>query len=208
MSTRGVGRRTPQQARAKQRRAELLDAAAQVLATAGYDGTTTTAVAKRAGASVGTVYEYFPDRTALVAALLERYRERLHAALEPLLAAAGPRNWRTSTRRIVDAFVSFYRDEPGYRVLWLESLTTPSLRAAGAAWASEFGALLAGALAFAKHLSPERRHAAASVCMYLVSGVTSMALTGEPRRVAPVVREIKLALERYLELVLSPRARR
>lgn len=52
--------------------ARLLDATATTLAERGLDATTTNHVAEQAGVSIGSLYQYFPDKDALVAALLER----------------------------------------------------------------------------------------------------------------------------------------
>jgi AcrR family transcriptional regulator len=197
-------RRTPKQERSARRRDEILEAAGRLLDRIGYDGTTTTAIAKEAEASVGTVYEYFPDREVLVRALLERYRERLRTAVMESLSGAEIGSWRLIARRSVDTFAAFYQREPGYRVLWLESQTSPALREAGAAWGDEFSELLAGAFGFASHLTPKRRLAIARTCTHLVSALTSMALAGPPDLMAATLRETKIALEAYLEHVLSP----
>jgi AcrR family transcriptional regulator len=62
-------RKTPRQARARATFAAIVDACAQLLASGGYDALTTNAVSERAGVSVGTLYEYFPNREAIVVAL-------------------------------------------------------------------------------------------------------------------------------------------
>src|SRR5688500_11541101 len=100
----GRRRRNPLQARAARRREQILQAAARLLDRVGYEATTTTAIAKEARASIGTVYEYFRDRDALVRALLELYRGRLRAALESALAGADASCWRATAVRAVDAF--------------------------------------------------------------------------------------------------------
>ncbi len=63
-------RRTPVQGRAKKTIQSILEATAQVLVREGYAKTSTNKIAARAGVSIGTIYEYFPDKDAVVAALL------------------------------------------------------------------------------------------------------------------------------------------
>lgn len=197
-------RREPQQARGSKRRDEILEATGRLLDRVGYEATTTTAIAKEARASVGTVYEYFHDRDALVRALLDRYRGRLRSAVDATLAGADMASWRLIAAAAVDTFADFYQREPGYRVLWLESQTTPALREAGAAWADEFDALLGTLFGHLLADAPEtRRRAIARTCMYMVSGLTSMALTGPAELLSPTLRESKLALESYLARVLE-----
>ena len=72
-STMSSPRRAPQQERGERRVAQLLDAAASLLAEVGYDAATMTEIADRAKASIGTVYQYFPNKPAIVLALRSQY---------------------------------------------------------------------------------------------------------------------------------------
>jgi AcrR family transcriptional regulator len=203
--TKTRARRQPQQSRGTKRRDDILEATGRLLDRVGYEATTTTAIAKEASTSVGTVYEYFRDRDELVRALLERYRGRLRVALEAALAGADLASWRSIAARAFDTFTQFYRSEPGYRVLWLESQTTPALRESGAAWADEFGDMLDALFGqILPKASARRRQAIGRTCMYMVSGMTSMALSGPPELIQSTLRESKLALESYLARVLEP----
>jgi AcrR family transcriptional regulator len=65
----------------------ILDAAEAVAAEKGLEGTSTAAIAERAGVAVGTLYNYFPDRDALLAALVKTRREAMHARLEAVEVA-------------------------------------------------------------------------------------------------------------------------
>ncbi len=74
-------RKRPVQARSEATVAALFEASIQVLLAAGYRRLTTTRVAERAGVSVGTLYQYFPNRQALILSLIERYLEDLVGAI-------------------------------------------------------------------------------------------------------------------------------
>ncbi|WP_394833436.1 TetR/AcrR family transcriptional regulator [Pendulispora rubella] len=63
-----------------------MDALAQVLTEHGYEGTTTARVAERAGVSIGSLYQYFPNKEALVAALIEQQAAKLAADFDQALA--------------------------------------------------------------------------------------------------------------------------
>jgi AcrR family transcriptional regulator len=65
-------RKQPMQSRSRATYDAILDAAAQVLADEGYPASTTNKIAERAGASIGSVYEYFPSKEAIFTALIER----------------------------------------------------------------------------------------------------------------------------------------
>lgn len=73
-------RKAPQQARSEATVRTILDATARVLVKVGYDHASTNRVAEAAGVSVGSLYQYFPNKEALVAALIDRHQEEMMAA--------------------------------------------------------------------------------------------------------------------------------
>jgi AcrR family transcriptional regulator len=75
-------RKQPVQARSEATVSALFDASIQVLLAVGYRRFTTTRAAERAGVSVGSLYQYFPNRQALITAVIERYLDGLHATIE------------------------------------------------------------------------------------------------------------------------------
>ncbi len=81
-------RKRPIQERSKQTVAAILQAAAQVLMKNGYDRTTTNLVAEKAGVSIGSLYEYFPNKEALVAAIASAHVEELTERADDALRAA------------------------------------------------------------------------------------------------------------------------
>jgi AcrR family transcriptional regulator len=110
-------RNEPVQARSAARLTALLDAAAAAIDELGYERLTTAMVAERAGASIGTVYRYFPDRIAVLQALATRNLERVMAGITA--ASADPRNetWREAVLGCFDAYVGAFRTEPGFASL-------------------------------------------------------------------------------------------
>jgi len=78
-------RKRPTQARAHRTVDLILEAAAQILAHEGEEELTTNRIAERAGFSIGTLYQYFPNRESVLDALIERERDssdrRIRAAL-------------------------------------------------------------------------------------------------------------------------------
>jgi len=75
-------RKTPVQARSAATVDAILEATIQVLVTAGKERLTTTHVALRAGVSVGTMYQYFPNKSALLKACLKRHMDAVSKAIE------------------------------------------------------------------------------------------------------------------------------
>jgi AcrR family transcriptional regulator len=102
-------RRRPRQARAQATYDSILEAAVQVIARDGAQGLNTNAVAERAGVSIGTLYQYFPDKDAILLAATRRELaktesvraqrsliEALVRALEQLLGGAAPARRRNA----------------------------------------------------------------------------------------------------------------
>lgn len=88
MSTEAPIAKAPKRARGVQRVAELLDAGAALFAENGYETTTMTQIAKRAGASIGSLYQFFPSKEVLAEALFARYVKRVTSMLEDLAMRA------------------------------------------------------------------------------------------------------------------------
>ena len=80
--------RTPKRARGKRRVAELLQAAAEVFAEKGYQAATMTEIAARAGAPIGSLYQFFPVKEALADSLVQEFVALIVADLEELEARA------------------------------------------------------------------------------------------------------------------------
>ncbi|WP_405218359.1 TetR family transcriptional regulator [Agrococcus sp. Ld7] len=109
-------RHEPVQARAAHRVETLLDAAAAVVVEHGIEHLTTALVAERAGASIGTVYRYFPDRVAVLVALAERNLERLRFAIERELSQPHV-TWSEAMQGLIDAMIETFRTVPSFRML-------------------------------------------------------------------------------------------
>lgn len=97
-------RKRPRQARAAATVDAIFEATIQVLVTDGPHRLTTTRVAKRAGVSVGTMYQYFPHKQALFYSVNERYLDLLAERIEAVCRA----HHGAAVERMVDALVATY----------------------------------------------------------------------------------------------------
>ncbi|PPL14279.1 hypothetical protein GY24_16675 [Microterricola pindariensis] len=116
----GAGRavRTePIQQRSAERLDALLDSAAYVVDQVGFDRITTAMIADHAGASIGTVYRYFPDRVAVLSALRDRSMARFRARVAFDIQDSSPQNWWQAIDLAITAFVDLYRTEPGFHIV-------------------------------------------------------------------------------------------
>jgi AcrR family transcriptional regulator len=110
-------RNEPVQARSTARLAGLLDAAAAVIDELGYERLTTAMVAERAGASIGTVYRYFPDRIAVLQALAARNLERTLERTVVEINDTANATWVDALSAAFGVFVDAFRNEAGFRSL-------------------------------------------------------------------------------------------
>ncbi len=112
-----VIRNEPVQARSAARLTALLDAAAHVVHEIGYERLTTAMVADRAGASIGTVYRYFPDRIAVLQSLAARNADRTSGLALAELSNPAHRDWLTALAAAFHHVALAFRDEPGFASL-------------------------------------------------------------------------------------------
>ena len=110
-------RNEPVQARSAARLTALLDAAAAIVDEIGYERLTTAMVAERAGASIGTVYRYFPDRIAVLQALSARNLERVLDKATSAIHDQRQQTWASALGASLDVLVDAFRSEPGFRGL-------------------------------------------------------------------------------------------
>lgn len=96
----------------------LLEATARILVKEGFDKASTNRIAEVAGVSVGSLYQYFPGKEALVAAVIERHRQETLQAVRGELAEAWTLPVDQAARKLVAAAVKAHRVDPGlHRVL-------------------------------------------------------------------------------------------
>ena len=98
-------RKTPIQTRSADTVASISEATIQVLLSVGPDQLTTTRVADRAGVSVGTLYQYFPNKHSLLFAVLEQHLNRVADAVERACRANHGEHVSTMVDAVVHAFV-------------------------------------------------------------------------------------------------------
>jgi AcrR family transcriptional regulator len=103
--------RIPKRARGKERVAKLLRAATAVFAEKGYEAATMTEIAARAGAPIGSLYQFFPVKAALADTLVQGYVALLAADLQALEARAD----RIDTQTLVESLLGLLRAHPQER---------------------------------------------------------------------------------------------
>ena len=111
-------RKRPRQARSRDTVDAILAATARVLVKVGFDGLTTNGVAEAAGVSIGSLYQYFPNKEALVAALIEHHVEKMNAAILSELARVARLPMVEAVRAVIELTIGAHAVEPElHRVL-------------------------------------------------------------------------------------------
>jgi AcrR family transcriptional regulator len=105
-------RRRPRQARAQATVDAIIKATSIVLVDEGYDRASTNRIAFAAGVSIGSLYQYYPSKEALVSALVTHHIERMEAALAHALAGEPPVLLGDRARVLVRGMMSAYRVNP------------------------------------------------------------------------------------------------
>lgn len=201
-------RKTPRQERSQRTVEAILGAAAQVFADQGYAATTTNHIAQRAGVSIGSLYQYFPSKDAILLALAERHvevafgkvvetvREKRHAPVSELL------------RAMVDALVEGHQFDPGlHRAIFEETHPDRKFR-------KRLDELDERAVRLARDLIEERCaelsvdnvEMASMLCVQILEGVTHVMAIRYPEMLA--TREFRDELVKVLEGYLLGGSRR
>jgi AcrR family transcriptional regulator len=112
MKTDKSPRKLPRQRRAKQTVDAILEATAHILTHEGYDAVNTNLIAERAGVSIGSLYQYFPNKEALFAALKTRHELEMFSILESNAARAEAPSLDAMLRAVVSAVHEAHERDP------------------------------------------------------------------------------------------------
>jgi len=111
-------RKVASQGRSRATVKAMLDATARILVKEGFDRASTNRIAERAGVSVGSLYQYFPGKEALVAAVIERHQQELMQTVRGELAEIFAQPLEGAVRRLVAVAVKAHSVDPElHRVL-------------------------------------------------------------------------------------------
>jgi AcrR family transcriptional regulator len=102
-------RKTPRQKRSADTVAVIVEAAARILEQHGFEGFNTNAIAEKAGVSIGSLYQYFPSKNALLSALMEREAAPLLKVEEDLAAI---QDWKAALRVYIRASIRYQMRRP------------------------------------------------------------------------------------------------
>lgn len=201
-------RRRPSQERSRRRFDELLKAARALLVEVGFEAFTAEQVALRAGVPIGTLYQFFGNKYAIVVELDRLDTEQTQAALDAFAAEIPSLEWAALLERLIDHLAELWRDDPSRRAVWLAMQATPATRAVAANHERQLAARVTSLLA---PLTPgyqvTDRQAIAEVCVHITYSMLNFSIRDRQSHPAAVA-ELKRMLGGYLHAAESEAAAR
>lgn len=180
MSDAAATRRKPTQARALARVELILAAASDLIAETGSDAVKMTEVAERAGVPIGSLYQYFPDKAAILQTLAERIAERVRGGIAESLAGVETRDDALARMdRLLEDYYALFLTEPVVRDIWSGTQSDKKLQELDITDSRANARVVADAL---KHLVPRKERARFETVCFL-----TMQLTGAAVRLAIAV---------------------
>jgi AcrR family transcriptional regulator len=202
LSTSTHPRKQPRQARSRATVEAVLAAGAQVLIEHGYEKATTARIAERAGVSVGSLYQYYPNKEALVAALIERHADEIVATMREALADPGHRTVADGLQAIVQAAFAAHRLDPKLHKILNEQVPRVGRLGKAMDTSRQITQLIEAFLfAHAEELRPGRDPAVAAVVVETVIEAMGHKVVLERRNAPPAAvaaREVLGLLSEYL----------
>lgn len=194
-----AARRVPTQDRAIKRVERIIDAASRVFAEEGYEAATMEGIAARAETSIGSIYQFFPNKLSLFNALARHYHDKLRTFFDLLLA--GPlleRPWPEILDAGIDAFIAFHDQEPGFRAVWVGLHLTEQVVTEGEAINREFARRIEIVLAAKLTGLPAAKRPVAATMMVEILTAMLIVSARRPAEAKPLMTETKALLRRYL----------
>lgn len=189
-------RPVPQQERAARTHQLFLDTAERLLVEVGYDAMTMTAVAERAGTSIGALYRWFPDKTAVAAALRARYTVEIQQHWSSLIAAAHTLTTAKFAESLISRTREFLQRRPAYFILRDAHIKVSRSAAARKTLREPF---VQAFQAKRPKLSHEEAFLIANVVVETLKGFLSVMAAAPPTQRASVTAEFTKMLSLYLE---------
>jgi AcrR family transcriptional regulator len=195
-----VNRRIPQQERGERRVRELLEASAAEFAEVGYDAATMKAIAKRAGASIGAVYQYFPNKESVVSALRTQYVNEMEDQWTKLEEATAGLSIKERVELFVDVMIRFMEEHPAFIAILDAPVDSKRDKKIRDRLRERFANVLHTRRAA---FSQEQAYRVAGVSLQMVKGMNALYAAARPQERLEIVKEYKLALTAYLEKRLA-----
>jgi AcrR family transcriptional regulator len=176
----------------------MLAVATALIAEKGSETVRMNEIAEGAGVSIGSLYQYFPDKTAIVRTLAERYNAQGRACVEKELGSvASEAHLVPALARIVDAYYAMFLAEPAMRDIWWATQGDKSLQALDAADGEAHTALLHAVLV---RLRGEGSITQAMLTMHLLAATVRLAIVLDQKEGKQTLEAFKGALPALVQV--------
>ncbi|HVU03962.1 MAG TPA: TetR/AcrR family transcriptional regulator [Polyangiaceae bacterium] len=129
MPRESTARRAPQQSRSKKRVEVILQAARELIGQRGNDAVSMREIAARASVPIASVYDYFPDKNAIIRSLMIEYLGSIATSLGAIVAEVNrPEEMPGAIDRMIDTFVGIFRKERELATIWSAVQANTTLR--------------------------------------------------------------------------------
>jgi len=206
-------RRAPLQSRGQATFGHILDATARLLDEVGLEPVNTNAIAKAAGVNIATLYQYFPNKRAILLALFQRQADRRVSVAQSLLAGIGrSADWPARIDAFVDGMARLRAELPGTAALMQAMRVDPELREYNLRASDAASAALAEELIAAGRLAREDARIVARCVLEVNATLIDVWQQAFGGRNARLLGELKQLHSRYLAAYLpepaAPKRRR
>jgi len=190
-------------ARGEQRQQDLLRAAAAVFGRLGYHETTTNAIAKEAGVSPATLYQFFPNKEAIASALASMYAHEM-AEAERAIDSEGVLSFTEAVSELIDVCIIFNRKRPEFHALVVDAPLSTAARKDKQALGQAFVDFIAMRLRReVPMLSRSEAGHHGQVTLMIFRGILDELSVASPRVRPRLERAMHDAIHRYLAPVLT-----
>lgn len=195
-----AARRAPSQRRSRERVERILAVSAALIAETGSDATRMSDVAERAGVSIGSLYQYFPDKAAIIRTLAERYNTEDRACIaEELATVRDAAGLRKALAGLIDIYYEMFLAEPVRRDIWSGTEADKTLNGVNLADDRANGALLAAVVARLKPRADRAKlEVSAFLLWHLVGATVRLAISVERAEGDALVGTVKRMILREL----------
>lgn len=192
----GLTRLVPTQQRSRERFERILACAAEVMAEKGSEAFRMSDIVERTGVAFGSLYQYFPDKTAIIGTLAERYNAvGRDCVRRDLSTVKGIEDLHPALCRIVDSYYQMFMDEPVMRDIWQATQADRALQKLDEEDVAYLSGLLSDTL---EHVAPDAARSAveafSQLTMILVAAVVRHAITRPPKEAHRVLSLFKRML--------------
>lgn len=183
----------------------MLDACAALVDEVGYEALTTTLLAERAEVAIGSVYQFFPDKRAIVQALTLRNMEAYLDRLSRRFSAGGLNHWWAGVDAAIDEYIDMHRVVPGFRTLHFGDVVDVHLlddeRDNNAVIADKLTRLLVGQFSV---VESARLRFAMEIAVETADSLIKLAFRRHADGDPAVLAEAKFLIRDYLQRQLTP----